>query len=70
MFFINEEGEMYKLILIMTLLFLTACMQERGAEQVIIPEEQLEALQKAKNIEAQLIKIDQKKDEKLKNQGL
>lgn len=61
---------MNKILVIIALFLATACTEEKKTEQVIIPEAQLQALQKAKNVEAELLKAQQEKDEKYKNQGL
>ena len=61
---------MHKILLLIALFTVTACMEEKKKEQVIIPEGQLQVLQKAKNLEAELLKIQQQKDEKYEQQGL
>ncbi|WP_022941804.1 hypothetical protein [Psychromonas hadalis] len=57
-------------VLLIGLFLLSACGEDKKTEQVIIPSVQLEALEKAKNIEAELLKAQQKRDEKYKKQGL
>jgi len=49
---------------------LSACGSEKKIQQVIIPKAQLNALEKAKGIEAQLLKSKQLQDKKLQEQGL
>ena len=61
---------MHKILLLIALFTVTACTEEKKTEQVIIPEAQLQALQAAKNLEAELLKILSQKDEKLKEMGL
>jgi|GEM_PF-5841744 len=48
---------------------LTACGAEKK-QQVIIPEAQLQALEKAKNLENELLKMQQQQEKQLKAQGL
>ena len=63
---------MYKVsawILIFLCGLLTACGAEKKP-QVIIPQAQLDALNKAKNLENDLLKMQQQQQEKLQEQGL
>ncbi|GLS91954.1 hypothetical protein GCM10007916_30240 [Psychromonas marina] len=60
---------MHKLCLL-TMFFLVSACTEDKPKQVIIPDIQLQALQKAKNIEAELLRLQQQKDEQYKSQGL
>jgi len=61
---------MHKLLILIALVTATACTEEKKIEQVIIPEVQLEALNKAKNLEAELLNLQQQTEEKYKQQGL
>jgi len=65
---------MYNISLIATIViavfFTTACLENKKTEPVLIPQAQLDALQKANNIEVELTKAQQNKNEKYKNQGL
>ena len=47
----------------------TACGAEKK-QQVIIPEVQLQALDKAKNLENELLKMQQQQEKQLQSQGL
>ena len=49
---------------------LTACGTEKKVPQVIIPAVQLNALDKAKNLANELLKLPQQKEKQLKEQGL
>ncbi|MFT6984363.1 MAG: outer membrane lipopolysaccharide assembly protein LptE/RlpB [Psychromonas sp.] len=57
------------LLLVILCGLLTACGAEKK-QQVIIPQAQLQALDKAKNLENELLKMQQQKEEQLKAQGL
>ena len=61
---------MHKLLILIALVTATACTEEKKTEQVIIPEVQLDALNKAKNLEAELLNLQQQTEEKYKQQGL
>ncbi len=61
---------MYKFLPLMLILLLTACNQEEKVQQVIIPDAQLQALQKAKNMQSEFVKAQQKRDLQYKEQGL
>ena len=61
---------MHKLLVLIALFTVTACTEDKKTEQVIIPEAQLQALQKAKNLEAELLNMQQQQEEKFKEQGL
>lgn len=56
------------LILILASTLLTACGAEKKTEQVIIPQAQLDALDKAKNLENDLLKMQQKRDKEMQEQ--
>ncbi len=57
------------LMLIFLCGLLTACEAEKK-QQVIIPQAQLDALDKAKNLENELLKMQQQKEKQLQEQGL
>ncbi|WP_028863053.1 hypothetical protein [Psychromonas aquimarina] len=59
-------------VLLLTALcgLLTACEAEKKQQQIIIPQAQLDALDKAKDLEKDLLKLQEQKDKQLKEQGL
>jgi len=60
----------YLLVVLFLAGIISACGEEKQTQQVIIPKAQLDALGKAKGIEAQLLQSKQRQDEKLQQQGL
>ena len=60
----------YFLVVLFLSGILSACGEEKQTQQVIIPKTQLDALDKAKGIEVQLLQSQQRQDEKLHQQGL
>ena len=60
----------YLLVVLFLSGILSACGEEKQTQQVIIPNAQLDALEKAKGIEVQLLQSQQRQDEKLHEQGL
>lgn len=61
---------MQKFYPLMLILLLTACNEEKKTQQVIIPDAQLQALQKANNMQSELVKAQQNRDLQYKEQGL
>lgn len=61
---------MYKIIGLIALLIIAACTEGKKGEQIIIPEAQLKAIKKAENLENEILKIQQKKQQEYKKQGL
>ncbi|MCP4322527.1 MAG: hypothetical protein GY951_02100 [Psychromonas sp.] len=61
---------MVKIFTLMLLVLISACTEEKKTEQIIIPKAQLQALQKAKNVQAELLKAQQQKEQQYKEQGL
>ena len=59
-----------ELILFFLCVFLTACEAEKKQPQLIVPQGQLDALDKAKNLENELLQIQQQKEKQLQQQGL
>ncbi len=59
-------------VLLLTVLcaFLTACEAEKKQQQIIIPQAQLDALEKAKNLEKELLKLQEQKEKQFKEQAL
>lgn len=49
---------------------LTGCEAENEQPHLIIPQGQLDALDKAKNLESELLKIHQQKEKQLQQTGL
>jgi len=61
---------MIKVLSVLSLLLIFACTEDNKTEQAIIPKAQLQALEKAKNVETALLKSQQKKEQQYKEQGL
>lgn len=61
---------MVKVLLVLILLLMVACTEDKNTDQVIISKAQLQALDKAKNVEAELLKAQQRKEQQAKEQGL
>ena len=62
---------MNKLVVLMLILsstLLVACGDDKKTEQMIIPQGQLDALEKAKNLEKDLLKMQQQRDEEMQQQ--
>jgi len=58
------------LILFFLCVFLSACEGQKKQPQLIIPQAQLDAVEKAKNLENELLKIQQQKEKQRQQQGL
>lgn len=58
---------MYKILALIIMTAISGCTEEKKVEQVIIPKIQLDALQKAKDVESQLLKAQQKVDKQIKD---
>lgn len=56
------------LILMLSSTLLIACGGEKEVEQIIIPQAQLDALDKAKNLQSDLMKMQQKRDKEMQEQ--
>lgn len=56
------------LMLMLSSTLLVACGGEKKIEQVIIPQAQLDALDKAKNLENDLLKMQQNRDKEMQLQ--
>jgi ABC-type uncharacterized transport system auxiliary subunit len=67
---VSKGGSMYKILTLIVCTLITACTEDKKTEQVIIPKAQLQVLQQAKGVEAELLKAQQKRDKQYKEQGL
>jgi hypothetical protein len=61
---------MYKILALIVVTLMTACTEDKKMGQAIIPKAQLQPLQQAKGVEAELLKAHQKRDLQYKEQGL